>query len=199
MTVDDFKRELRRRSQELYRRLREAGIWRQAETWRQYLGRMKWRRNGPLLAVLLLLVLLPGATLTPAPPRHLRDLPRVPASIRDSDAYLLAQLVAAEAGDEPYAGQVAVAAVVLNRTRHPAFPKTVSEVVFEPWAFESVANGRIWYVYPKTTAYLAVIDAFNGWDPSHGALYFWNPARSTSPWIWSRRPYLSIGQHLFAR
>lgn len=111
---------------------------------------------------------------------------------------MLARLVAAEAKDEPYIGKVAVAAVVLNRTRHPDFPPNIPGVIFEPWAFESVMNGSFWQVTVEEPDYRASLDALSDWDPSGGALYFFNPATSTSPWIWTRPQITIIGRHIFA-
>lgn len=112
---------------------------------------------------------------------------------------LLARLVAAEAGGEPYAGKVAVAAVVLNRVEHPSFPKTVSSVIFQPGAFESVSNGLVWRVNPRGEPTNAAVDALNGWDPTFGALYFWNPYKPVSGWMWTRTILTQIGRHIFAR
>lgn len=112
------------------------------------------------------------------------------------DLNLLSHLVHAEAEAEPYLGKVAVAAVILNRTEDSKFPKTVSGVVYQPLAFESVANGR-YNTPPSQEAKRAAQAAINGWDPSGGALYFWNPATSTSKWIWSRKVTLRIGKHNF--
>lgn len=122
-----------------------------------------------------------------------------PVVARSDDVDLLARLVMGEAGEEPYEGQVAVAAVVLNRVRHPSFPKTIAGVIFEPWAFESVMNGFIWARPPRDSAYRAALDALNGWDPSWGSLYFWNPATAVSPWVWTRQIITVIGRHVFAR
>ncbi|SMB89352.1 N-acetylmuramoyl-L-alanine amidase [Thermanaeromonas toyohensis ToBE] len=110
---------------------------------------------------------------------------------------LLARLVYAEARGEPYAGQVAVAAVVLNRLRDGRFPKTIAGVIYEPDAFESVTNGQIW-LQPNATAYQAAREALAGKDPSGGALFFWNPATATSPWVWTRKIIAVIGNHVFA-
>lgn len=112
------------------------------------------------------------------------------------DRYLLARLVHAEAEAEPYSGKVAVAAVILNRVESPKFPNTLAGVVYQPLAFESVANGRI-YTNPSSDAIKAAGDAINGWDPTGGALYFWNPSKPVSRWIWSRRIITRIGRHVF--
>jgi len=118
---------------------------------------------------------------------------------RAEDVELLARLIAAEAQGEPYVGQVAVAAVVLNRVRNPGFPNSLSGVIYQPRAFESVSNGLIWRRTPSDEAYRAARDALNGWDPTYGALFFWNPSKPVSPWIWSRQIIVRIGNHVFAR
>ncbi|MBC7346266.1 MAG: cell wall hydrolase [Clostridia bacterium] len=118
---------------------------------------------------------------------------------RSDEVDLLARLVAAEAGNEPYAGQVAVAAVVLNRVAHPSFPNTLAGVIYQPLAFESVTTGWIWRAPGLVTARRAAIDALNGWDPTYGSLYFWNPAKPVNPWIWTRQIVTQIGRHIFAR
>jgi len=115
-----------------------------------------------------------------------------------NDVELLAQLVTAEATGEPYTGQVAVAAVVLNRTNHPLFPKTVSGVIFEPDAFESVSNG-LFFSSASGTARQAADAALGGWDPSGGAIFFFNPSKTDSPFIWSREIITQIGDHMFSR
>lgn len=116
----------------------------------------------------------------------------------EQDIRLMANAVYGEARGEPYEGQVAVAAVILNRLRHPSFPNTVSGIIFQPGAFTAVADGQIWLT-PNATARRAVIDAINGWDPSGGAIYYFNPATATSAWIWSRPQIKRIGNHIFAR
>lgn len=120
-----------------------------------------------------------------------------PVDIRADELNLLARLVAAEAREEPYSGQVAVVAVVLNRLGNPAFPKTIPDIIFEPWAFESVANGHFWEVQPRYRDYAAVRDALNDWDPSNGATFFFNPDKATSAWIWTRPQIIKIGNHIF--
>jgi N-acetylmuramoyl-L-alanine amidase len=116
---------------------------------------------------------------------------------RSNDERLLAQLVRAEAEAEPYTGMVAVAAVVLNRVRSSRFPNTVAGVVYQPGAFESVGNGRV-NLAARTEHVRAARDALNGWDPSYGSLFFWNPAKPVSAWIWSRTIKVRIGKHVFA-
>lgn len=113
------------------------------------------------------------------------------------DVYMLARLVHAEAEAEPYIGKVAVAAVVLNRIESPLFPNTLAGVLYQPHAFETVTNGRV-YNNPSNEAVRAARDAVNGWDPSGGALYFFNPAKAVSSWIWSRTIVNRIGKHVFA-
>lgn len=116
---------------------------------------------------------------------------------RQGDVYLLARLIHGEARGEPYVGKVAVGAVVLNRVRSPKFPNTVAGVIYQPLAFTAVADGQI-NLPPDSEAIRAAQAALNGWDPSGGALYYYNPAKSTSSWIWSRRTITVIGKHIFA-
>ena len=114
-----------------------------------------------------------------------------------SDLYLLAKTVYAEARGEPYEGQVAVAAVILNRVESPDFPNTIAEVVYQPWAFTAVHDGQI-NLEPNETAYSAARDAMNGWDPTYGCLYYYNASTATSKWIYSRQVVITIGKHVFA-
>lgn len=118
---------------------------------------------------------------------------------RNDNVDLLARVIAAEAQGEPYTGQVAVGAVILNRISSPQFPNTLSGVIFQPHAFESVSNGLIWRRTPSATAYRAARDALNGWDPTYGSVFFWNPYKPVSGWIWSRPIVTQIGKHVFAR
>lgn len=119
------------------------------------------------------------------------------ASQSSSDLYLLAKCVHAEARGEPYVGQVAVAAVILNRVEDPAFPNTISGVIYQPWAFTAVHDGQI-NLEPNDTAYQAARDALNGWDPTNGCIYYYNPVTATSKWIFSRQTVITIGKHVFA-
>ena len=112
------------------------------------------------------------------------------------DVYLLARLISAEARGEPYVGQVAVGAVVLNRVRHPSFPSTVSGVIYQTDAFTCVSDGQFNEPIAES-AYRAAQDALGGWDPSGGAIYYFNPATATSRWIWSRPLIVTIGNHRF--
>ena len=116
-----------------------------------------------------------------------------------SDSLLLARLIFGEANSEPYIGQVAVASVILNRVGAPGFPDSIAGVVFQPDAFESVSNGQIWASQPSSTNLAAATAALNGWDPSYGALFFWNPYKAVNPWIWTRQIITQIGSHVFAR
>lgn len=114
-----------------------------------------------------------------------------------SEIYLLAKTIYAEGRGEPYTGQVAIGAVVLNRVRNSAFPNTISGVVYQKHAFTAVTDGQI-NLTPNETAMKAAKDAINGWDPTGGALYYYNPAVATSSWIFSRPTVTVIGKHVFA-
>lgn len=116
---------------------------------------------------------------------------------RNDDVRLLAMAIHGEARGEPYAGQVAVGAVILNRVRHPSFPNSIAGVIYQPLAFTAVDDGQI-YLSPNDTSFKAARDALNGWDPTGGAIYYWNPATATSKWIWTRTPTVKIGKHWFA-
>jgi len=109
---------------------------------------------------------------------------------------LLARLISAEARGEPYEGQVAVGAVVLNRVNHPSFPNSVAEVIYQPGAFSCLDDGQFDEPVAES-AYRAARDAVNGWDPSYGAIYYFNPVTATSKWIWSRPLIVNIGKHRF--
>lgn len=120
------------------------------------------------------------------------------SSYSSSDLYLLAKCIYAEARGEPYIGQVAIGAVVLNRVESSSFPNTIAGVIYQPYAFTAVSDGQI-NLEPNDTAYKAARDALNGWDPTNGCLYYYNPSTATSAWIWSRPIMLSIGRHNFAK
>ena len=119
------------------------------------------------------------------------------ASYNESETYLLGRLVHGEARGEPYVGKVAVAAVVLNRVKSPSFPNTISGVIYQSGAFDAVSDGQI-NLTPDEDSLRAARDALNGWDPTGGCLYYYNPATATNGWIWSRTVQLSIGKHNFA-
>lgn len=118
--------------------------------------------------------------------------------LSEEDLKLMANAVHGEARGEPYIGQVAVAAVILNRVQSPSFPNTVSGVIFQPGAFTAVADGQIWLT-PNETSRKAVQDALNGSDPSGGCIYYFNPVTATSKWIWSRPQVKQIGKHIFCK
>lgn len=145
----------------------------------------------------------PGAKAPAKAPALTRIKPmnRVPqsnAGMSDQDIQIIAQAVHAEARGENYTGQVAVAAVILNRLESEQFPDSPSSIVYQPLAFEAVADGQI-NMAPDQTARKAVYDALNGWDPSSGALYYFNPITATSKWIWGRPQIKKIGKHIFTR
>lgn len=114
-----------------------------------------------------------------------------------NDRYLLAKVIYAEARGESYTGQVAIAAVVLNRVEDSRFPNTIAGVIYQPWAFTAVNDGQI-NLEPNQTAYQAADDALNGWDPTYGAVYYYNPATATSKWIFTTKKVTQIGKHVFA-
>lgn len=117
-----------------------------------------------------------------------------------SEEQLLARAINGEARGEPYEGQVAVGAVIINRTRDPRFPKTIAGVIYQPGAFTAVSDGQINVpIDPNSTVVKAARDALNGWDPTDGCLYYWNPATATSKWIWSRTIVKKIGKHYFGK
>lgn len=116
--------------------------------------------------------------------------------LTDNDLKIMANAVYGEARGEPYEGQVAVAAVIINRLKSQSFPNTIYGVIFQPGAFTAVADGQIWLT-PNEKAREAVEDAINGWDPSGGCLYYFNPETATSKWIWTRTQIKTIGKHIF--
>ncbi len=115
---------------------------------------------------------------------------------RNEDITLLAKAITGEARGEPYKGQVAVGAVILNRVKSPKFPNTIAGVIYQPGAFTAVDDGQI-NLQPVESCIKAANDAMNGWDPTYGTLYYWNPATATSKWIWSRQVTVKIGKHWF--
>ncbi len=125
-----------------------------------------------------------------------KDSAQLPSKYSEQDLTLIANAVYGEARGEPYEGQVAVAAVILNRIEHADFPDSVGGVIFQPGAFTAVSDGQIW-LRPNERAKEAVLDAINGWDPSENAIYYFNPITATSKWIWSRPQIKKIGLHIF--
>lgn len=115
-----------------------------------------------------------------------------------SNVNLLARLIYGEARGESYTGQVAVGAVVMNRVRSSSFPNSISGVIYQKGAFDVVSDGQI-NLTPNSTAKKAAQDALNGWDPTYGAIYYFNPATATNKWIWSRPMTVTIGKHRFCK
>jgi len=116
--------------------------------------------------------------------------------LTENDIQIMANAVYGEARGEPYEGQIAVAAVIINRMKSQSFPNTIYGVIFQPGAFTAVADGQIWLT-PNAKAREAVMDAINGQDPSGGCLYYFNPETATSKWIWTRTQIKTIGKHIF--
>lgn len=117
---------------------------------------------------------------------------------RDNDLYLLSRMISAEARGEPYTGQVAVGAVILNRVRHPSFPNTIAGVIYQPGAFSALNDGQFDEPIAES-ARRAAQDAMSSWDPTGGAIYYYNPAKTTNQWIYSRPVIAQIGDHVFAK
>jgi len=118
-------------------------------------------------------------------------------SVTEEELELLARAVYSEARGEIYEGQVAVAAVIINRIFHPLFPDSIREVIFQPWQFTAVHDGQFW-LQPNQRSYQAAKDALDGWDPTGGAIYYYNPRTATSSWVFYRQVVVKIGQHYFA-
>lgn len=160
--------------------------------------------NTKQLLYYALIVLVAGSVITYGIVRYRQDRPedgeqqsKPRISLKENELELLAKAVHAEAKGEPYEGQIAVAAVILNRVEHPEFPNTVAGVIYEPLAFEVVANGTI-NQSPNEQARQAAYEALHGLDPTGGAIYFYNPVTASSSWIKSRPVMKSIGKHVFA-
>ena len=121
-------------------------------------------------------------------------------STNTSDIQLMARAINGEARGEPYEGQVAVGAVILNRVKDSRFPNSISGVIYEPGAFTAVSDGQINAALSEgSTVYKAAQDAMNGWDPTGGCVYYFNPATATNKWIWSRPLVKTIGKHRFCK
>jgi len=122
------------------------------------------------------------------------------SSSSNSNVNLLARVISAEARGESYKGQVAVGAVILNRVKHPEFPNTIAGVIYQSGAFTAVSDGQINEpIDEKSTVYKAAQDAMNGWDPTNGCIYYFNPNTATSSWIWSKTIVKTIGKHHFCK
>lgn len=161
------------------------------------------------LALAASIALMPLASVTPVE-RHEVQAPEVQKDVdaptgepyrrldvSDYEEHLMARAVYSEARGEDYEGQVAVAAVIINRVQDRRWPGDVKGVVFEPWAFTAVHDGQFW-LDPDQTAYMAVSDALSGWDPSSGATFYYNPVTATSSWVFTRSTITQIGKHVFA-
>jgi len=123
-----------------------------------------------------------------------------PSANNNNDVQLLARCVNGEARGEPYIGQVAVAAVILNRTKHPSFPNTIAGLIYQPGAFTAVSDGQINVpIDPNSQVFKACQDAMNGYDPTDGCIYYYNPEKTTNKWIYSRQVVKTIGKHKFAK
>lgn len=120
------------------------------------------------------------------------------SSSNSNDLNVLTRIIYGEARGEPYTGQVAVGAVVMNRVRSSSFPNTIPGVVYQAGAFTAVSDGQV-NLTPDSTARKAAQDAMNGWDPSYGAIYYFNPNTATNKWIWSRPQTVTIGRHRFCK
>lgn len=116
-----------------------------------------------------------------------------------TEVQLLARTIYAEAKGEPYIGQVAVGAVIMNRVNDADFPNSLTGVIYQPWAFTPVARGQIWNETPNDSAIRASLAALRGWDPTYNSLYFYNPAKVESTWVFSRQTVRRIGKHVYAR
>jgi len=122
------------------------------------------------------------------------------ASSKTSDIQLMARAINGEARGEPYEGQVAVGAVILNRVKNSQFPNSIAGVIYQAGAFTAVADGQINApISEGSTVYKAAQDAMNGWDPTGGCIYYFNPATATNKWIWSRPLVKTIGKHRFCK
>ena len=148
----------------------------------------------------LILLFLLGVTLGIYILENTTNVEAASSSGSTSDLQLMARAINGEAIGEPYEGQVAVGAVILNRVRSSKFPNTIAGVIYESGAFTAVADGQINVpIAENSTVYKAARDAMNGWDPTNGAIYFFNPDTATNKWIWSRPLIKTIGKHRFCK
>ncbi len=156
------------------------------------------KRKKKIIFILSAAVLFAGILLGPDALFKLGNVYAQNSSI--SETQLLARAINGEARGEPYEGQVAVGAVILNRTKDSNFPKTIAGVIYQPGAFTAVDDGQINVPIDSGSSVVrAAQDALNGWDPTNGCIYYYNPATATSSWIWSRQVVLKIGKHNFAK
>ena len=133
-------------------------------------------------------------------PKKIENISYAKSSGSISDVQLMARAINGEARGEPYEGQVAVGAVILNRVKHSSFPNTIAGVIYEKGAFTAVDDGQINEpISENSTVYKAAQDALNGWDPTNGCIYYFNPNTATSKWIWSRTIVKTIGKHHFCK
>lgn len=162
------------------------------------------RKRGLLIIAALIclqfLFLNPKQTQEPSFFRAKHIVQAAPQGARTNDEQLMARAINGEARGEPYIGQVAVGAVIINRTKDPRFPKTIAGVIYQPGAFTAVSDGQINQpIDSKSQVVKAARDAMNGWDPTGGCVYYFNPATATNKWIWSRQIVKKIGKHYFAK
>ncbi|OYD09740.1 spore cortex-lytic enzyme prepeptide [Paludifilum halophilum] len=153
-------------------------------------GRSLWRR------CLIILIILVAVGLSSGSDSGAENVEKSSGSLSKNDIQLMANAVHGEARGEPYTGQVAIAAVILNRLEAGKFPDSTSGIIYEPGAFTAVSDGQI-NLSPDEQAKKAVMDAVNGQDPAAGAIYYFNPDTATSDWIWSRPQIKRIGKHIF--
>jgi N-acetylmuramoyl-L-alanine amidase len=149
-----------------------------------------------LFTIITLLVFAAGSSILEKMEPSPAQVQAKAGTVSSNDVYVLSKIIAGEARGESYVGQVAVGAVIVNRVRNPNFPNSVYGVVFEPGAFTAVSDGQ-YYSEPTDSAVKAARSAISGWDPTGGAIYYWNPATATSKWIWSRKIITRIGKHVF--
>lgn len=155
---------------------------------------MKWlnKKRGLFLMICLLIGLTLTETIGPLWQEAIGGV----GTYSSNDVTVLAKMIHGEARGEPYIGKVAVGAVILNRVKDKKFPDSVYGVCFQPGAFDAVSDGQ-YYMEPDKSSVNAAKAAIGGWDPTYGALYYWNPSTATSKWIWSRTIMTKIGKHVF--
>lgn len=159
------------------------------------LNKMLLKKIGLFTLITLLIFAAGSSVLEKMEPSPVRVQAKA-GTVSSNDVYVLSKIISGEARGEPFVGQVAVGAVIVNRVRNPNFPNSVYGVVFEPGAFTAISDGQ-YYSEPSTSSVKAARSAISGWDPTGGAIYYWNPATATSRWIWSRQIITRIGKHVF--